>query len=200
MSEGPSLRVGNKRDLARALGVSLPTLDGLIARFPDFPVAERGTSGREYRFDIPSAVAFVTDKRAEAEREAEEKAEFLAQFSLPLGGTPEVPEGIKPSEMLAAAKLRTLQRKEAMESGLLVPTTEVRQVVTAAYAALNRRLNAVVNQIARTHALPDAVLRDMQARFHEAQRAFVAETETFGPGGRSPQLALAREGSSAVPD
>lgn len=61
----------NKRELAHRLGISVPTLDQLLLRNPDFPVLTRGGNGRQWQFDGDAVAAFTEAKRlaAEAERE-----------------------------------------------------------------------------------------------------------------------------------
>jgi hypothetical protein len=72
-----------------------------------------------------------------------------------------------------------MHRREAMENGLLVPTTEVRTVLQSAFTRLRRAMDAAIGQAARKHGWSDAVTRDVQGHFHAAQRAFVADTASF---------------------
>lgn len=54
------LNTGSLKDLADLPGMpSERSLRNLIARWPEFPIIERGKSGRSYVFDLPIAAAFV---------------------------------------------------------------------------------------------------------------------------------------------
>lgn len=192
MSVSLSPVIGNKAELARALRCSVPTVNVMLERWSDFPIIERGTNGREYRFDIAGCIDFVQRQRADAERDQAERAELFAQMTLPdLAPTLE-PGAVKASDQLALARVRQMHRREQLENGLLVPTTEVRQVLTGAFTRLRRAMDASITQAARRHHLADAVLRDIVAGFHEAQRAFVADTTALAasPDALEAQLAL----------
>ncbi len=112
---------------------------------------------------------------------------WLQQYALPGLPSPEDIEGVsKPSDLLALAKVRQIHRREQMEAGLLVPTSDVRMALTGAIAKLNRFFQSTLTQLARKHGWSDAQLRDAQAMAHEAQRAFVRDVGTFAPDGETP--------------
>jgi phage terminase Nu1 subunit (DNA packaging protein) len=175
----------NKKELAAILGCSPQTLSAWVDRFGEaFPVIDRGTNGKEWRFDPPAVIAFLKSKHDAEERETAERAAWLQQYALPGLTSPDDVEGVtKPSDLLALAKVRQIHRREQMEAGLLVPTSDVRMVLTGAVAKLNRFFQSILTQMARKHGWSDAQLRDATAMAHEAQRAFVRDVGTYAPDG-----------------
>jgi phage terminase Nu1 subunit (DNA packaging protein) len=180
----------NKKELAAIVDCSLSTLSAWIDRFGEaFPVIDRGTNGREWRFDPAAVLAFLKAQRDTEERETAARAVWLQQYALPGLASPDDIDGVsKPSDLLALAKVRQIHRREQMESGLLVPTSEVRMALTGAVAKLNRFFQAILTQLARKHGWSDAQLRDAQAMAHEAQRSFVRDVGTFAPEGATPEV------------
>lgn len=174
LSSPPIERV-NKRELAALLSVSLPTIAAWIERYPEFPVLDRGTNGKEWAFDPIAVSDFIAAiQAAEAAAEAERKAR-IQQLGLPF-----TDPGDGASADGQAYTLDDIKRIQAMdklrqERGFLVDVSETRQALTAAVARWNRAQRAVVNQLARDFALPDAVARAMTDRFAEAQRQFVRD-------------------------
>ena len=175
----------NKKELAAILGCSPQTLSAWVDRFGEaFPVLDRGTNGKEWRFNPPAVIAFLKSKHDAEEREAAERAAWLQQYALPGLTSPDDVEGVtKPSDLLALAKVRQIHRREQMEAGLLVPTSDVRMVLTGAVAKLNLFFQSILTQMARKHGWSDAQLRDATAMAHEAQRAFVRDVGTYAPDG-----------------
>jgi len=55
----------NKRDMALRLRISLPTLTAWIDRWPDFPIAQRGTNGASYRAIVEQRDAAMRDLASE---------------------------------------------------------------------------------------------------------------------------------------
>lgn len=72
-----------KDEMARRLGVCLPTLSAWLHRWPDFPVLERGAKGRPWRFDPEAVKAFVARKQQEREAVEAERDRLLRSFQLP---------------------------------------------------------------------------------------------------------------------
>ena len=171
----PSPMLVNKRELARHLGVSLPTIGALIDRYPDFPIVERGTNGVEWQFDLAAVATFV---KATRDAEAASKAardEQLAQLILPLDLQPQPPEqpALSFKDQLAAADLRAKLRKEAIEAGDLVRAAEIEDAYTTLMAAWRSRLREFVRQIGREQAWPDEVVRQYEARLADLQENLV---------------------------
>src|SRR5690348_9520844 len=124
----------NKRELARrVLECSLPTLNELIERYPDFPVERRGSNGVEWEVDADRVIEFLRSKREIEARASEERNTLFAQFKLPIDDV--APEGageLSPSQRASLARARLAERKLALEAGMLVPVTDVRQALQVA--------------------------------------------------------------------
>ena len=188
----------NKAELANWLGISLPTLSSWMLRYgPEFPVVERGTNGRDYRFEAEAVADFL---RAKQEEEAALKArrdEALAQLRLPMEIAPEV--GIAPGstlpikDQIAALELRRRQREEAERSRLLVLAAPVRDAFRAVLTRISADNRASLGRLAREHSWPDAYLRELERRWAEQQASTVAALEeAFASAGgeESGRLAL----------
>lgn len=173
---GDDLRV-NKRELARILGVSLPTMDALIDRYADLPIERRGSNGVEWQFDAAKVVAFIDGKkRAEAEQ-LQQRSEFLKQFTLPMDATaPEESLGaVSASQRKQIAEALRIERQLARESGLLVSTAEIRQKLAAPVAQFGRFLDNLPQQLGRRFNLPDEVVRAMRDMLDDQRRVFVRD-------------------------
>lgn len=179
----PSQRTANKRKLSQVLGVTTVTLGNWFERWPDFPVLERGTNGRDYVFDVRAVVDFLRAKKEAEALAAAEKDEALSQLALPLLELeqPETAGGSRLSvkDQIAALDLSTKRRKEAVELGKLVAADEVSDSLMAAFANFSRGLRAAVRQAAVEQNLPASVTRALEARFADAQRTFVRECRVY---------------------
>ena len=171
----PALRL-NKRELARALNVSLPTIAAWMDRYPDFPVLQEGTNGREYQFDPLAVRDFMAEKAAEEERAELEKAAAIAQLGLPLQDQSDTQSDVlKPRDRLDHVRAMSAEDKLRIERGFLVSVPAQRQAMTSAISRWNRALHAAVRQCGRDFNLPDAVVRALGERLSETQRQFVRE-------------------------
>jgi phage terminase Nu1 subunit (DNA packaging protein) len=171
----------NKKELAALLGCALPTIAAWVDRYPDFPVQERGTNGRQWLFDPSEVRGFLLAKREAEQTEADERNERLKQFALPGLDQSDETGTIKATDLLAMARVRALQRQEQREAGLLVPTSDVRMALTSAFTRLNRALSAMLGQLARKHGWGEVQLRDARTMLHEMQRVFVRDAGSFAP-------------------
>jgi phage terminase Nu1 subunit (DNA packaging protein) len=178
--EGGALLV-NKRELARrVLKCSLPTLNELIERYPDFPVTRPGSNGVEYQFDASAVVAFLSDRREQENREAAQRNDLFSHFSLPIDDiAPEEARGLSPAQRQSLARARLAERKLAMESGLLLPAAETRQVAQVAFGRLGKMLDGLPSQLGREFNLPEEVVRSMRARLDDFRRQAVGEIHEF---------------------
>lgn len=171
---------GNKRELAHKLGVSLPTFSGWLLRYgADFPIKERGSSGREYVFDFAAVFDFLRLKREEQENADVERDEELAQLKLPFA----VP-GIEPTRPKLSAKdeldawrLRRLQREEAERSGALMPTQTALTMFSDVLVRLSRDTHAFLRQVGQEQNWPDSYMRRLEARFGDLQRTLVKDLD-----------------------
>lgn len=165
----------NKRELAAILGRSVPTVSAWIERYPDFPVLDRGTNGKEWRFDPAAVAAFVTDLDAAEARATAERQTRIQQLGLPFT---DPGDGVQPTNAgytLDDIKLIQATDKLRMERGFLVDVSETRVTFTAAIARWNRAQRAVIHQAGRDFNLSEAVTRGLFDRFAQAQRQFVRD-------------------------
>lgn len=170
----------NKQELARKLDVSIPTLSAWMAKWPDFPVEERGSNGRDYRFDAPAVLAFLHDKRDEQLAARAEKDEQLAQLVFP-GMEPDpaeaIPPGLSIKDHRELLQIRRLQRQERELNRELVPAAELRALLLDAFATLNSRIHMAIRAAGREQNLSAATVSAIAARVVEAQRGAVADLQ-----------------------
>jgi len=161
----------NKRELAVCLGVSLPTVSAWIDRYPDFPIVERGTNGREWRFDVEAVRGFMRRREEEEERAETARAEQIRQVSLPTTD----PGDIAGNDVLTLDQIRAIRATDELRRsrGFLVSVPELRQAMTAAIARWSAAELSVLQQAGRDLALPEPVVRALQDRFADARRQFV---------------------------
>ena len=172
----------NKTELATWLSISLPTLSRWLVRYgAEFPVLERGTNGKDYRFDPALVSEFLRAKQDEQERSKAEKDEQLAQLKLPfdLPGAEAPPKGASIRDELEAWKLRKVQREEAERSGLLVPSAQISEAIASTLARLSRDIHAFLRQLGREQNWPDAMIRETERRLTEIQHSSVKEMDTI---------------------
>ena len=170
-------RVVNKRELAKLLRTTVVSLGNWIEKWPDLPVLERGTNGREWQFEASAVVEFLRAKQEEGRAAKAERDEALSQLVLPLAltGDAEKPLAGSIKEQREALLFRIAQRQEAEKLGRLVAADDVRDALTTAFGTMNRVLTGAVKAIGQDHSLPPGVLRVIQARIATAQREAVRE-------------------------
>lgn len=167
--------VVNKTELCEIIGTSIPTLDKLLRRYENFPVMDRGNSGKEYKFDADAVIAFLAEREAERVRAGAERDELMRQYSLPVMADTE--KGLSPGDLLQLAKLRQIERRESIEAGFLVQVSEVRKALFNAFSDLRRDMASAVRQALRQANIPESVVRTVEASIADAQRKFVAKTQ-----------------------
>lgn len=171
----------NLRELAVYLRTTRQTLSVWLDRWPDFPVITQGTNGRQYQFNAADVVAFLRSKKDEQARSSAERDQALAQLAFPFEVADEPATGLRLSakDQMEAIKLRRMQREEAERSGQLVEAVAVTDLLTTCFTTLQRTLRAGIRQAGIEHNLPSSVVRALEARLAEAQRALVSEAGTF---------------------
>nr|WP_314074862.1 terminase small subunit [uncultured Roseococcus sp.] len=163
-----------KAELAKIIGVSLPTMTSIIARYPDMPVERQGRSGEAWQFDADAVVEFLRVKRAEEAEEEASRADLLSEMRLPFDEEPSPnTAGLTPTQQLAAVRTRMLLAKEAREAGHLVPVTEVRMALSSAVSGLSRSLDTFPTRIGRRHNLPASVVEEIAKDLEGLRIAFV---------------------------
>lgn len=184
----------NKQELAHWLRVSLPTLGRWMMRYgADFPVLERGSNGREFKFDPAAVSAFLRARQEEQTASKAEQDEALAQLRLPfdLPGVEPPPKATSPKDELLAWEVRKRQRQEAEAAGALVPAAQMADAVRAVLARISRDTHAFVRQVGREQNWPDAYTRTLEQRLAEQQRVTVAALrEQLGGAGEKLHAAV----------
>lgn len=167
----------NKRELARSRNISLPTLDALIAKHGEcFPVVERGTHGREWKFDPVAVSDFLAEQEAAGQAEAAAKQAAIAQLGLPLtsaGGDPIA--NLKPAERLAHVRALQAEDRLAIDRKFLVLTANVRAGLQTAIAEWNRAEFAAIRQTFRRLGVPDLTAREIETALRGARDEFLAK-------------------------
>lgn len=172
--------LANKREMAKILRWSLPTLDAWISKHPDFPIEQRGSVGVEYLFDPRAVVEFIRSRREDEERLDAKRVAALAQFALPIDEVaPEGATALGPAARASLAQARLREQQLARNAGLLVETSKVRKVLAAGWTTLGRGLDALPGQIGRNHNLSDDVVRDIRKAIDDHRRAAVRELKEF---------------------
>jgi phage terminase Nu1 subunit (DNA packaging protein) len=169
----------NKGELARVLKMSIPTLNALIAEYPDFPIVARGDNGVAWQFDVAEVVRFLRARREAEQRAAEHKRELFDQLTLPIEG-PTTPSAdgsgpLTPAQRLSLARARRQERELALETGFLISTAELRPVLQGTMARLGRFLDTLPGQLGRQCGLGDDVIRVMRGSIEDQRRIFVRD-------------------------
>lgn len=165
----------NRAQLARAMGVTPPTIDNWIA--DGMPVAEKGSNGRAYKFDL---LACQSWRAGEEHRTAEEKRRqenLVRNQQLDLVGG-----DLGGSEMaMSPAKRRELWDEQAAwmrvakERRELVPRAEVRERYEEAFKFLGHALQGLPDVLSRRCGLSPEALVEVQ-RTVDAWQADLART------------------------
>ncbi|MBU8538718.1 terminase small subunit [Falsiroseomonas tokyonensis] len=140
----------NKGDLARFLGMSLPTLNNRLATDPDLPVVQRGTNGHPWVFDAQAVKAHL-DRKAQlrAEEEAARKA-YLDSIQM---------DGLGPSEG---------QRRGSSALTALAKSPMPPLIAAAASAAVVNAVLQAAEDFAAKHGLAAAVATELKERLRTA--------------------------------
>lgn len=166
----------NKRELAKILECSLPTLDNLIDRYSDFPVLQRGSNGIEFQFGAAAVIEFLRAKTEEEAHAADERRSLFEQFKLPID---EVAGGegadLAPAQRAQMALARSREHELALKVGMVLPRSDHRQACDLLVRGVGQFLDQLPTQLARFHNLPEAVVRSMRSMIDEQRRAFVAQ-------------------------
>lgn len=176
-SEAQSVLV-NKKELAKRLGCSLPTLDRIIERYPDFPIAQPGSNGRQYLFDAAVVVAYIREQQEREKAEAARRDTLLDQLVLPLAATdePDAPDGrLSPTQRLQLARAHREERRLASDAGLLTPTPRVQAALAETLGGLARFLDGLPQTLGRRYNLPEVVVTAMKRDLDEQRRQLVTD-------------------------
>lgn len=176
MSENLSL---NKKEMAKRIGVSLPTLTSWIERWDDFPIIERGTNGSRYRFNPHDVLLYISEKQAEERAKTAERDERLTSIQLEMAELfPEEERGSEEShsdikKQLDAWRLRGLKRKEAELSGRLLIASEVRDNLMDVFARLGSETRSFWKRACVRNGIPVAIVDRLLDDYGDVQRTLV---------------------------
>ena len=165
-----------KRELVHLLKISRPTLDVWIDRWPEFPIEEKGSHGRGYKFNARKVCAFLSARKQEEADLRAERDEQLAQLILPFG--PEPPKtGTGPSldDQIKALKLNELRMAQAVRTRALVPADEVRDLLTRVFGDIGRAMRTFIEQLAREDGWPAPIRAERARRLAELQQQYVRD-------------------------
>lgn len=181
-----------KRELCLILRIAKPTLDAWIDRYgAAFPMIERGTNGRGYRFDPHAVMEFLRSRQEENAARKAERDEQLAQLLLPLPDSTAAAGGISLEDQIKAERLNVIRLENQRKSGALVPVAEVEAEQMAFLASLSRNLQAWGRQFGRTKGWPEALVREIEASMAALQRATVREHMSKAQQDAEPEQELA---------
>lgn len=171
----------NKKEMAKRIGVSLPTLTSWIERWPDFPIVERGTNGARYRFNPQHVLVFIREKQEEERAKTAERDERLTSIQLEMAGL--FPEDDVPPEeshadlkkLLDAWKLRKLKREEALASGRLLVADDVRDNLMDVFARLGSETRSFWKRACVSNGVPGAIVERLLDDYGDVQRTVVSK-------------------------
>lgn len=127
--------IGSLGEFASLPGMpSEPTLRNMIRDYPEFPLIERGTNGREYRIDFTAAADFIRGIRAKEDEVVRARVAEVRQFGLQLIGGDAIAAptvGLTPAEQRAVFETELFATKLAEKRGELVRKAVVDEALGA---------------------------------------------------------------------
>jgi len=164
----------NKRELAKLIKCSLPTLDRLIERYPDFPIEDRGSNGRDYSFDTEAVTAFIAKTREDEAAAASERRALLDEVEIPLLAQLSGPTDSPDARLKTIRAARELD-KLGVERGQLVATAELRQALDRLFDGLATSLDNLPSLLARRHNLPPSAVDAVRQTIKEERKRMVSQ-------------------------
>ncbi len=151
----------NKKELAKALDCSLPTLDRLIDRFDDFPIEQKGGNGVDYVFIVEDVKAYLEKIHAAELAAAEDRLELFADLKIDRPGQA-TEGGITPAQRLSLVRAERETRKMKLEAGFLMDVATFKQEFAPVLGGLGQFLNGIPRRMGRRFNLPDEVILAME--------------------------------------
>lgn len=144
---GDAIRL-NKRELARALGISEPSVTALID--DGCPVVRGGSNGVAYEFDLADVRRWKDDRdRAKAAKE-EQKKQAVTQLTLGLeGGQARDDQHLTPKARIDWLNAELLTNKARTARGELVEAAAVSAEFEAVFKEIATFLQSIPDQMAR---------------------------------------------------
>ena len=167
----------NKKELAKIMDVSLPTLDRLIDRYDDFPIEQKGGNGQDYSFHAKEVKTFLDGQRALEEKSLADRADLLLDLNIALPGHEDGGTGITPNQELSLVRAERERRKLQRESGLLVDIASIRQLMTPVFVNLGQFMTNVPGRLGKRFNLPAEVVDAMSDEMADELRRVVAKLQ-----------------------
>lgn len=184
MTDAPTV---NMDEMARRLGVSLPTFRNLMKDNADFPVEAGGSRGIPYEFDVGAVLDWKKRKVEDAQRLAADKHEFLSQFEFPIEDDAIQQGAVSPAARLKIAQAIKAERELEMTAGHLVHTAGVRQGLMTALTVLGKEMDNIPALLGREFNLPHDLQRALRKRLDEIRTRAVRSVQTAVGGNVEPE-------------
>lgn len=170
----------NKGDLAGILGVTVATVSAWVSKRPDFPVFERGTQGREWRFDPAAVVAFVAAMREAA------RAAGVAQLGLALTD----PGDASAVGGFSLAEVKTARQADQVraERSFLVETSALAGALADALAKWDRRIAELLAAACQDLGLTDKAMRQIAEGLAASRARFESDVSVDALRGLDHQI------------
>ena len=158
----------NKRELAKEIDCSLPSLNRLIERYDDFPIEEPGSNGVGYKFDAAAVSEFIETKRVAEESALEARLDLLSDLNL--SPDRDIPAGLTPSQELAKVRAVGERRKIQREDGLLIDTATLSMRLSGVFQHFSQYLDGLPDRMGRRFNLPDEVVEALRSELNDERR------------------------------
>lgn len=153
----------NRGQIARAMGVSVVTIDEWIGK--GMPVAEKGSNGRPYKFDLEACQAWKRGEDAKDEQERAQQEALIREQTLQLtgGAAGDSEMAIAPEKRRAFYDAEFAWRREAIARGELMRTADVERQFGEVFKFLAQGLQSLPDVLARKCSLPPEAVTQIQS-------------------------------------
>lgn len=148
----------NKGELAAKLGVSTTTLASWIERWPDLPVARRGSNGVEWQFDAVAVASFIQQKRQERAAAERQKADDATPLLATLMDGQSQPDSL--ADRITLLRAIRLEDQVAKERSFLVDRAQMREAMERIQPLLEAKLRELPHDLIKQHNLTPAIAAD----------------------------------------
>lgn len=150
-----------RSQISRALGVTVVTIDDWIAK--GMPVAERGSRGRPYKFDLEACQSWKRDEDARELAERERQEALIREQALKVTGGVADDMAISPEKRRAHYDAEFAWRREALARGELISAADVERRLEEAFKFLAQGLQSLPDVLARKCGLPPEQVTQLQS-------------------------------------
>ena len=179
-----NLRV-NRAELADFFSVAPQTIDNWVRA--GCPVAERGSNGRAYEFDVYAVKAWRDQTETDREAMDEARRQRLNEAQSELFGDqlgdddPDKPMSPAERQTLASARLKQIQ--VAKEQGRLVVAEEMQITLATVLQNFRNRVRSMPDRLARRLDLDDKVVEALRAEIDASLDEVADRIEAIVKGG-----------------